>query len=220
MNCSRFETLLSDYMDGVLDAPVEKAIEEHLHVCELCPELVEEVGRLRAELEAFPEAQPPEVLVHQILLSTTGLPKDRSLWRDLLLPTVRPFLTQRFAFATGVMFVFLSLVVNMLGPGFSTLSSSDLSSTSISEESARLASRLSHNWNQFKDARSRFFEELSLWTEDVSGRLDYHLVTNLFKSYQETVSEQEGKIVGPKPEQTDTPTAPMEPEDKQADQER
>ncbi|HSR51553.1 MAG TPA: zf-HC2 domain-containing protein [Acidobacteriota bacterium] len=194
MNCARLETLLSEYLEDELQEPVRKAAEEHLESCRECRLLVSEMRRMQAEFRAFPEIDPPPGLVQEILRRTSGVPDKRSLWRDLLLPTLQPFLTQRFAFATGIMFVFLSLMVNVLGPGFSGLSADDLSFSSLRQGSARAANQVSSYWSQLEDARRRMWNELSLWAEDVTGRLDYHLVTGLFKNYQDSVREQQEKL--------------------------
>lgn len=196
MNCSRCETLLSDYMEEALPSPVRLAVQEHLDSCPDCRELLEEVRQLRSELADFPPAAPPEGMVESILLQTVGPPKSRSLWRDIFSPTLLPFLTPRFAFATGIMFVFLSLMVNVLGPGFSGRSS-DLSASTLAEGGARVANQVSKRWEQFRDFRARAWEELSLWAEDVTGRLDYHLITGLFRNYQEAVEDQKRKLEEP-----------------------
>ena len=58
MECSRSKELLSDYIDGILDARTKALLEEHLVVCESCREdlaslkaLVQEIGSLKS-LEA------------------------------------------------------------------------------------------------------------------------------------------------------------------------
>ncbi|MEE8584113.1 MAG: hypothetical protein V3T83_04605, partial [Acidobacteriota bacterium] len=122
------------------------------------------------------------------------------------------------AFATGIMFVFLSLMVNLLGPGFSTLSASDLSPSSIAEGGARIVSQVSRQWEQFKDARARFAEELSLWAEDLTGRLDYHLITGLFKSYQESLQEQEEKVRQTQADDQAPPPSDQAPQEKNPQQ--
>lgn len=211
MNCSRCETLLSDYMDSALDGPVRVAAEKHFESCRQCRMLLEEIRLLRVDLDSFPELPVPEGAVERILELTTGLPQRRSFWSDLFLPTVRPFLTQRFAFATGIMFVFLSLMVSALGPEFSSLSNDQ--PASLGESGARVAGKISARWYQFKDARARFFEELSLWAEDVVGRLDYHLVTNLFESYEDSVQKQQDQLQ----QKQDAPKAVGGPEAAPAD---
>ncbi|HSR68596.1 MAG TPA: zf-HC2 domain-containing protein [Acidobacteriota bacterium] len=194
MNCAQLETLLSDYLEGELKPPVQSALEEHLESCARCRLLMDELRSMQTDFKAFPELDPPPGLVEAILRKTSGIPDKRSLWRDLLLPTLQPFLTQRFAFATGIMFVFLSLMVNVLGPGFSGLSASDLTFSNLREGGQRAATQVSSYWSKMQDARQRMWNEISLWAEDVTGRLDYHLVTGLFKSYQDSVQEQEDKL--------------------------
>lgn len=185
MNCSSFETLLTDYMDGTLDVPVHEAASEHVRGCERCTLLSQEVTELRSDLGAFPRIQPPAGLVREILLRTTGLPKKRTLWQDFIVPTVRPFMTQRFAFATLVLFVFLSLMVNIAGPPVGAV----LSPSRLVENADRFSGELSKKWAQFSDFRARAFNELRLMAEDLYGRIDYHLIRLLFESYNEPEAE-------------------------------
>lgn len=200
MNCPRLESLLSDYLEGVLSPPVRQAVDEHLGGCGKCSALIEDVSGLCRDLNDFPQVIPTEDSKRGILLATAGIPQQRTLWRDLLLPTIQPFMTQRFAFATAMMFVFLSLMVNLMGPGFSTLSYSDLSPSSLAEGGARVMSEVSKKWNQFREARARFFEELSLMAEDLSGRIDYHVISSIFENVHEQ-DEASSKEV-PSPEGT------------------
>jgi len=60
MNCSSFETLLSDYVDGTLDPRVRSALEQHLEICSDCTSLVEEVQSIRSQLADFPALEPSE----------------------------------------------------------------------------------------------------------------------------------------------------------------
>lgn len=190
MNCSRFETLLSDFMDQSLDPRVQSAMSQHLAGCTECAGLLGEVRLLRDDLASFPTVEPPPQMVSRILERTWGRPKVRSLWKDLILPTVSPFLTQRFAYATVMMFLFFSFMVSLMGPGFSALSYSDLRPSTLIEEADRISSQIYKKWVQFNDYRTRFLEELRLLKEDLYGRLDYHLITILFKSYSESLQEQ------------------------------
>lgn len=185
MNCSSFETLLTDYMDGTLEGPVQAAAQEHVGRCRQCSLLTREVAQLRGELEAFPWVRPPADLVRNILLKTTGLPQKRTLWRDFIVPTVRPFMTQRFAFATLVLFVFLSLMVNIAGPPVGAV----LSPSKLAENADRVTGQINKKWAQFSDFRSRAINELRLLAEDLYGRIDYHLIQFLFESYSEPEGE-------------------------------
>lgn len=191
MNCSRFETLLSDYMDGMLDAPVQTAMEQHLRQCSECAGLLEDVRSLRDELREFPEVTVREELIAQVLEKTTGRPVERTLWGGVIFPALRPFLSQRYAFATILIFAFISFAVNVMGPGFSAASYSRLRPSAIIARADEISSEIYKKWREFNDFKSRANEELRLFKEDLLGRLDYHLVTILFESYEESIEQQE-----------------------------
>jgi hypothetical protein len=117
---------------------------------------------------------------------TSGKPQTYSLWHDYLLPAVQPFLTQRYAFATIMIFVFLSFAVNVAGPEFSA---SSLSPSAIAATADRFSSQVYQKWAEFNDFKNRVGKEYELLKEDLLGRLDYHLVTILFRSYSESLRE-------------------------------
>jgi len=187
MNCQRFETLLTDYIDGALDQHVHSAVDIHLEGCSSCTLLVKEVRSLCTELSHFPEVSVPNDLVDEIVERTSGKPQTHSLWHDYLVPAVRPFLTQRYAFATIMIFVFLSFAVNLAGPEFSA---SSLSPSAIVAKADRFSSQVYRKWAEFNEFKTRVGREYELLKEDLLGRLDYHLVTVLFRSYSESIEEE------------------------------
>ena len=187
MNCPRFETLLSDYADGRIDARVRSAAEQHLQGCPNCSALLAEVQELREDLQNFPEIRVSEELIDRILEKTSGKPEAYSFWNDLVLPTFQPFLTQRYAFATIMMFVFLSFAVNMMGPGFSVSSYS----SSLVAKADRVTDEIYSKWREFNDLKRQVSEEIAFLKEDLLGRIDYHMVTVLFRSYSESIEDQD-----------------------------
>ncbi len=196
MNCSRFETLLTDYMERTLEAPVADAVRSHLEGCRSCQALYGDVLQVRERLESFPAVRPPLDLVNRILDRTSGRPMRRSWWRDLVLPTLRPFMTQRYAFATLMLFVFLSLMVNLVGPPAGAV----LSPARLAESADRFSSQVSKSWAELRDTQSRILNEMSLLAEDLYGRLDYHLISMLFKSYSQSIDEKKGEDSAAQPE--------------------
>jgi hypothetical protein len=186
MNCQRFETLLTDYIEETMDQHVRGAVNAHLEDCPDCSLLVDEVRQLCTDLEHFPEVSVPPTLIDEIMERTSGKPQTRSLWHDYLLPAVRPFLTQRYAFATIMIFAFLSFAVNLAGPEFSA---SSLSPSAIVAKADRFSSQVYRKWAEFNDFKTRVGKEYELLKEDLLGRLDYHLVTILFRSYNESIEE-------------------------------
>lgn len=191
MNCARFETLLTDYMDGTLDVRVLEAMEEHQAGCPSCSRLIADVRQLRDDLEHLPELPVREELIRTILERTSGIPEKKSFWRDLVLPNLQPFLSQRYAFATLMMFVFISFAVNVMGPGFSVSSYSRFSPTRLVERADLVSEQVYQKWSEFNDLKMRISEEIRLFKEDLFGRLDYHLITVLFESYDESLKKAE-----------------------------
>lgn len=193
MNCSRFEAVLSDYADGLLQGPLLKATAEHEASCPGCCGLLAQVTEVRAQLEDFPQVIPPAGLVDRILEKTTGKPKKRSLWQDLLLPTLGPFLSQRFALATVMLFFFLSFMVQLAGPPVRAV----LAPTQLADRADRFSSQVSKVWAEVANFRESALTELGFLKEDLLGRLDYHLLLLALENYDQSVQEHEQESQGP-----------------------
>ena len=201
MDCSRFETILTDYLERRLDLPVRQAVKVHLVDCEKCGALLGNVVALRRGLENFPELTPPEDLVDRILVKTTGRPKPLALWKETVLPAIRPFFTKRFTFVTVLLFVFLSLMVNLVGPPAGAV----LSPGGLAESADKLTTQIAMKWAQVLSFTDSVAGEIRLLKEDLYGRLDYHLVSQLFKSYQRSLDEQQNHQSGDSDELEDSP---------------
>jgi len=152
--------------------------------------LVQEVQSVRSQLADFPPIEPSEELIEAIIEKTSGRFHVRSIWAEVIAPTLRPFLTQRFAFATLIMFVFLLLVGNVIGPDFSAFSFSDFRPSALVEQADRFSSQVQKKWGQIRNTESRLVGEVWRLKEDLYGRLDYHLINMLVRSYQHSIEEQ------------------------------
>jgi len=193
MNCSSFETLLSDYMDDALDPRVKAAIDQHLAGCQACASILSEVSALRTQLLEFPNIEPSEQLLETVIERTSERFRVRTIWAEFIALTLRPFKTQRFAFATLIMFVFLSLVANVIGPDFSALSFSDMSPSALVERADRFSNQIYRKWMQVKAVKSELSGEVWRLKEDLYGRLDYHLINMLLRSFEQSVQKQQPK---------------------------
>ena len=60
MNCTRMESLLDDYMDGLLAASVGDEVERHLADCPDCRRSVDDLRRLQQATRALPRGIAPE----------------------------------------------------------------------------------------------------------------------------------------------------------------
>jgi hypothetical protein len=207
VNCSRFETLLTDYMDQALDMRAQSAAEEHARRCQLCADLVKQVQALRSELTAFPLFDPPPRLLHSIMEKTTGpVPRQRSFWHDLVWPTIKPFLSGHYAFGAAMLFVFFSLMLNFLGPSVWAWDMNSFRPAAMLDRVDRMNSEVMKRWAQFDNAKDSFVGELRLLKQDLYGRLDYYMITLLFD--QGEGNQQEEPPDQPDPAPKDQPANP------------
>src|SRR5260370_41938666 len=69
--CSQFEALLADAVDGVLTSGDQTAFDAHARSCDLCGPMLAETREGRLWLETLEEVEPPKNLIHNILAATT-----------------------------------------------------------------------------------------------------------------------------------------------------
>jgi hypothetical protein len=125
MQCSQFEALLADAMDGLLTHDTREAFDAHRLSCTLCGPLFAETQEGMLLLKALPEIEPPNNLVHNILAATTlaekpaVAPVQPEGWLAQLrqkLPTpMAGMLHSRFATSFAMAFFSLALTLNLLG---------------------------------------------------------------------------------------------------------
>src|SRR5690348_4238675 len=73
MQCSEFDTLLSQAIDGTLAGERLTAFEAHAHECGICGPLLQQAESGRNWLKSLAAIEPPEELVTNILLQTSGV---------------------------------------------------------------------------------------------------------------------------------------------------
>ena len=62
MNCTDYEIQIGDYVDGTLDAPMQRALEAHLSTCARCRRVADDFRAIRAaSLTLEPHVPPPHV---------------------------------------------------------------------------------------------------------------------------------------------------------------
>ncbi|HEX5434067.1 MAG TPA: hypothetical protein VFY05_07505 [Candidatus Angelobacter sp.] len=125
MQCSQFEVLLADAMDGTLTAGVQEAFDAHRLSCGVCGPLFAEVREGMLLLDVLPEAEPPRNLLHNILAATSLAEKRTAAavqpegWMARLrqkIPTpMAGVLHSRFATSFAMAFFSLALTLNLLG---------------------------------------------------------------------------------------------------------
>ena len=74
MNCSRYEPVLSAYVDGSIGAEERAAVDVHLRTCAACRALMDDLTAVRAAAADLEPLIPPARVWHQ-LASATARPK-------------------------------------------------------------------------------------------------------------------------------------------------
>jgi hypothetical protein len=141
MACSQFEALLSEALDGTLDAATRERVDAHRGACAGCRQLFTEMQTAMNWLEAMPEAEPPARLLHSILAETTGKPEALApvaggpgWWqrlREWARPMIAPAMQPRLAMSAATAFFSVTLVLNVAGFRIGNLKGSDLRPSTV-----------------------------------------------------------------------------------------
>ncbi len=164
MQCSEFEALLADALDGVLTGERMAQFRSHSSACATCGPLFAEAESGRKWLTSLAEIAPPRHLVHNILLATSGLQGTReqaatepraSFWFQLkhaLNP--QPLLTlvmePRFGLSMAMAFFSVSLAMNVAGVKISDLQKMDLRPSAINRTYHETQSRVVHYYDNIR----------------------------------------------------------------------
>jgi hypothetical protein len=148
IQCAEFDTLLSQAIDGTLAGERLAAFEAHGRDCKLCGPLLQEAEAGHTWLKSLAEVEPPEELVTNILLRTSGVLTSRqgaagravtTSWMDrvrewgsaLFSPVVFVARQPRFAMSFGMAFFTLSVTLSLAGVRLSDLRHVDLRPSAV-----------------------------------------------------------------------------------------
>jgi len=147
MQCSEFDALLSQAIDGTLSGERLTVFEAHAHECKTCGPLLQEAEAGHGWLKSLDEVEPPPELVTNILVRTTGIDTVRlaqgrrvtTSWMDrvrdwgamLVSPVVAVARQPRFAMSFGMAFFTLSVTLSLAGVKLGDLRHVDLRPSAI-----------------------------------------------------------------------------------------
>jgi len=145
MQCAEFDALLSQAIDGTLAGERLAAFEAHGRECKLCGPLLQEAESGHRWLKSLAEIEPPEELVTNILLRTTGVVPSReraaatASWMDrvrgwgeaIFSPVIAVARQPRFAMSFGMAFFTLSVTLSLAGVRLSDVRRVDLRPSAI-----------------------------------------------------------------------------------------
>jgi len=133
IECSQFEAVLSEALDGQLSGASRETFEAHGRICPLCGPLLADAVAGQQWLKSLEEVEPPAHLVHSILAATTGISSARlretgsairttpfrerlrEWWDSIATPTFSLVRQPRFAMSFGMIFFSASLVLSTAG---------------------------------------------------------------------------------------------------------
>ncbi len=134
MQCSEFDALLTEALDGTLSGQKLDRFHAHANACSVCGSLFAEIDAGRRLLHSLADVEPPAHLLHNILAATTGLDTTRMhepgrvqpaqpSWLDRIQQWVAPVSAPvfalvrqpRFAMSFGMAFFSISMALNIAG---------------------------------------------------------------------------------------------------------
>src|SRR5215831_3528426 len=143
MQCSDFDALLSQAIDGTLSGERLQAFEAHALECHLCGLMLRDAEAGRSWLRSLEEVEPPSALVNSILLATSGVALGKATaratwgerigrWIDAVVSPVFAVARQpRFAMSFGMAFFTLSVTLSIAGVKLSNVRHVDLRPSAI-----------------------------------------------------------------------------------------
>ncbi len=152
MECTEFEALLSDALEGQLSPARKESFEAHRRVCAICGPLFADVQAGQQWLRSLEAVEPPAYLVRDILVATSGVVSTRALaatagarttplgerlrerWDSFFTPLAAFVRQPRFVMSFGMIFFSFSLALNAVG-----VKPSDLAKISLRPSALRHA---------------------------------------------------------------------------------
>ncbi len=161
MDCRRFAELVTEFLDGFLEARVYHAFEDHARSCEGCSDVLAGVALAVTACHSThfsEELDVPQSLVARILAETTGVPSaPESAWGRLAAAFrlyAGPLWAPRFATAAVIVTAFTMLVTEgALGPA-SLYDSAARVTSRVYSRSVDLASQTDRVRSEFERIRS------------------------------------------------------------------
>jgi hypothetical protein len=133
IQCTEFDALLSDALDGSLKGPKLETFQSHAKSCEVCGPLFADAKAGQDWLLKLEEVEPPSELVRNIMVATSGL--RLSWWErfqaSFLTPMVNLARQPRFAMSFGMAFFSLSVTLSIAGVRVSDLRHVDLRPSAV-----------------------------------------------------------------------------------------
>ncbi len=137
--CDQIEAQLSDYLEGLLQAPERAAFEAHVESCSECAPLLASVRSLVSELRSMEDVDIPPRLVYSILDNTLG-PREKVTGWQAVQNFLRGLATPKFAYGTASVLATIVLLLGASGVSLRKPKLADLHPVNV----YRIADRQAH----------------------------------------------------------------------------
>lgn len=132
MNCTEFESILADYIDGTLGDAQRAMVDEHAASCANCREFMAEVGGALKLLKSAPEVEPPPALITRIAFQAprgrVRHPADRrTFFGKLASRWLQPVLQPRLVMGMAMTLLSFSMLERCTGVRVEHIQAADLS---------------------------------------------------------------------------------------------
>lgn len=143
IRCNEFETLLADAIENRVTGTALAIFNDHAKSCANCRLLLAEAQEGHRLLKSLAEIKPPENLVHNILVATSGVQtvraktaRGKAPWLEwiettIVAPAMAIAKQPRFAMSFGMAFFSLSVGLNVAGVKVSDIKHVDLRPSSV-----------------------------------------------------------------------------------------
>jgi anti-sigma factor RsiW len=168
MNCTQFEALLADYLDGTLAAIEHSALEEHAAACLGCREFMQDATAGARLLAGTPEIEVPPDLVTRIAYQAPNgrlrHPLDQpGLLSRLASKWLQPLLQPKLAMGMAMTVLSFAMLQRCTGIQVQHIQAADLSPVRIWDGLEDRAIRV-------KDRAVKYYENIRL-VYDIESRL-------------------------------------------------
>jgi hypothetical protein len=144
MQCSQFEALLAEALEGQLPEEIRQPFEIHCRICSICGPMFAEAQEGMEWLRDLEEVEPPRNLVHNILAATSIAAAEqqrakasgsvagrlRGLWNSIR-PIAGGIAHPRFVSSFAMAFFSLTLTLSLAGVRIKDLANLDLRPSSV-----------------------------------------------------------------------------------------
>jgi hypothetical protein len=211
MQCAEFDALLSEALDEKLSESKLEDFQAHAKVCTVCGPLMADVDAGKHWLKSLEEIEPPDSLIENILVATTGIDTFRLRshaigrsksswlerirdWADIVMNPVMAMARQpRFAMSFGMAFFSLSISLSLAGVKLSDIRHVDLRPTAIKRNYYETSGKVVKYYENIRfvyeiESRVREFKRATTPTETTPAKKDKQHKDN---SKQEPEQKQE-----------------------------